>query len=50
MTEHKNLPGAGDRSLSQDEVHHQEQAFGMVMAIVPATFIVLCILLVYFQI
>ncbi|MDB4990940.1 MAG: hypothetical protein JWN04_6118, partial [Myxococcaceae bacterium] len=41
MTENKNLPGAGDRTLSKTDAHHQEQAYGLVMAIVPATFIIL---------
>ncbi|MDB4972990.1 MAG: hypothetical protein JWN48_1331 [Myxococcaceae bacterium] len=46
MTENKNLPGAGDRTLSQTDKHHEEQAFGMVMAIVPTTFLILVIALV----
>lgn len=47
MTENKNLPGAGDRApLSQTDRQHEEQAFGLVMAIVPATFIILTVLLV----
>jgi hypothetical protein len=49
MTENKNLPGAGDRTLSPDEHAHQEQAFGLVMAIVPATFILIIIGLLVFH-
>ena len=43
MADTKNLPA--DRTLNSEDAKHQEQAFGMVMVIVPLTFIAITILL-----